>query len=58
VRTHRTRIFAAGGDPLFGRHTPPTNWLAEPYTGPSGQLRVWRRDLLDRLQAPLTRRPE
>jgi hypothetical protein len=58
VRTQGTRIFAAGGDPLFGRRTPPTNWFADPFTGPTGQLRVWRRDLLDRLQTPLTRRPE
>lgn len=57
VHNARTRVFAAGRDPLFGSVGRfPTKRLTRPYPDvgrPSERL--WQPDLLDRLQTPVTR---
>ena len=66
ARNSRTRIYAPGADPKFRanpaaprsfqlvRVFPPRGEAA----GADGIGRLWRHDMLDRLQTPLTRRPE
>lgn len=61
LRASRTRIFAAGRDPLFGATERSALRAARagdvlhrsPSLPPS--LRLWRSNLLDRLESPLTR---
>lgn len=66
VRNARTRIYTPGADPKFRpnpsgaasfrlvRVFPPRDGAARP----DEAGRLWRHDVLDRLQTPLTRRPE
>lgn len=66
LRNSRTRIYTPGADPKFRADpTAPRTFRLErvfpPNDGakPSEDFgRLWRRDILDRLQTPLTRHPE
>jgi|GEM_PF-2672313 hypothetical protein len=66
LRNTRTRIYAPGADPKFRANpdTPRTFQLERVFPPREGANaadnigRLWRRDILDRLQTPLTRRPE
>lgn len=63
VRNARTRIYAAGADPKFRSKPQPATFRFVPAfpsrgTAPEESGRLWRHDMLDRLQAPLTRRRE
>ncbi len=58
VHNARTRIFAADSDPLFRRELRPKATFAAASsvrTAAAPGFPLWRRDLLDRLQPPVTR---
>lgn len=63
LRNAGTRIYAAGADPKFRRPvSAPTFRLvpafADAEQGAGGKNRLWRPEMIDRLQPPLTRYPE
>ena len=64
VRDARTRIYTPGADPKFraADSASPTFRLVRAFPPTAAADRAtapyWRRDLLDRLQSPVTRRPE
>ena len=66
LRNSRTRIYAPGADPKFRQNpaAPRTFKLERVYPPRDGAKpsedfgRLWRHAVLDRLQTPLTRRPE
>lgn len=58
VHNARTRIFAAGSDPLFRRELRSrANFVpaSSTRTAAAPGFPLWRRDLIDRLQPPVTR---
>lgn len=58
VHNARTRIFAPGSDPLFRRDLRSKATFASASSERTAATRgfpLWRRDLLDRLQPPVTR---
>ncbi len=65
VRNARTRVYAPGADPKFRADPTSSSFrLIRVFPTPGGTAhrdgadRLWRHDVLDRLQTPLTRRPE
>ncbi len=66
VHNSRTRIYAPGADPKFRQNpsAPRTFRLERVFPAQSGAKpsdgfgHLWRHDVLDRLQTPLTRRHE
>lgn len=56
VHNSRARIYGAGRDPLFGSLGRfPARRLSRPYPEVEPTTRLWRPELLDRLQTPVTR---
>lgn len=60
ARNARTRIFVPGADPKFGRPARSTTFqliraFPEKTTAPADAPRLWRPEVVDRLQAPITR---
>lgn len=59
LRNSRTRIFAAGADPKFGRRpVAPTFRLVPAFPderSAAAAPRLWSPGLIDRLQAPVSR---
>ena len=63
ARNSRTRIYAAGADPKFSRSVRQPTFRLVPAFPASEQVerekdRLWRPEVLDRLQTPLTHYPE
>lgn len=63
LRNAGTRIYAAGADPKFRRPVPAPTFRLVPAFSDSGQAaggkdRLWRPEMIDRLQPPLTRYPD
>ena len=56
VHNSRTRVYAAGRDPLFGSYGRfSARRLSRPYPEVEPAARLWRPELLDRLQTSVTR---
>lgn len=56
VHNSRTRVYAAGRDPVFGSNSRfSTRRLSRPYPEVETAPRLWKPELLDRLQSPVTR---
>jgi len=56
IHNSRTRVYAAGRDPLFGSIGRfPVRRLSRPYPEVEPTPKLWRPGLLDRLQTSVTR---
>lgn len=60
VHDARTRVYAAGSDPLLSRANPPRTFRLVPAFGPESAAaananKLWRPEVIDRLQTPISR---